>query len=146
MIEVKEGEKFMKKDTYIFPAIFDYAEDGISIEFPDLPGCFSCANSDEEALYMAKDALRGHLLAYEELGNEITSSTPLKDIKLNDNQRVVLVDICLALYREPFNNRAVKKTLTIPAWLNIEAEKENINFSQVLQNALKDQLGLNNTK
>ena len=49
----------MYKDVYIFPAIFDYAEDGISIEFPDLPGCLSCADTDEEALYMAKDVLKG---------------------------------------------------------------------------------------
>ena len=75
----------MKKDTYIFPAVLDYAEDGISIEFPDLPGCLSCAYSDEEALYMAKDAM-------------------------------------------------------IPAWLNELAEKEQINFSFVLQSALKEQL------
>ena len=128
----------MKKDNYIFPAVFDYADDGISIEFPDLPGCLSCAETDEEAFYMAKDAMRGWLLVSEEDGDEIPQPTPLKDVKVKKNQRAVLIDVCLALYREAFENRAVKKTLTIPYWLNEAAEKASINFSQVLQTALKE--------
>lgn len=130
------------KDNYIYPAIFDYAEDGISISFPDLPGCLSCANTDEEALYMAKDAMRGWLLVSEEYGDEIAEPTPLSDIALENNQRCVLVDVNLAPHREAFENRAVKKTLTIPAWLNKIAEKEGLNFSQVLQSALKEKLNL----
>lgn len=133
----------MKKDNYIYPAIFDYGEDGISIEFPDLPGCLSCAETDEKALYMAKDALRGWLLTSEEYGDKIPKPTPLKDIILEDNQRAVLVDVCLALYRDAYQNRSVKKTLTIPAWLNELAEQEKVNFSFALQNALKQQLGVN---
>lgn len=132
----------MKKDNYIFPAVFDYADDGISIEFPDLPGCFSCAETDMEALHMAKDALRGHLLVLEDEG-DVPEPTPLKNITLEPNQKAVLIDVCLALYREPYKNRAIKKTLTIPAWLNDIAEKENINFSFTLQKALKEQLKLN---
>jgi len=130
----------MKKDNYIFPAIFDYADDGISVEFPDLPGCLSCAGSDEEALHNAKEALRGWLLVSEESSNDMPRPTPLKDIPLHDNQKAVLIDVCLAIYRDAFKNRAVKKTLTIPYWLNERAEQENINFSYVLQNALKEQL------
>ena len=130
----------MKKDNYIFPAILDYADDGISIYFPDLKGCNSCADTDEEALYMAKDALRGWLLVSEEFGDEIPEPTPLKDIKLESNQRALLVDVHLALYRNAYKNRSVKKTLTIPEWLNEIAEKENINFSFVLQEALKQKL------
>jgi len=132
----------MKKDTYIYPAIFDYADDGISIEFPDLPGCLSCADSDEEALYMAKDAMRGWMLATEDSNEEIPEPTPLNEIMLEPNQRAVLVDVCLAVYRDAHKNRAVKKTLTIPAWLNEIAEKERINFSFVLQKALKQHLPL----
>ena len=132
----------MKKDNYFFPAIFDYADDGISISFPDLPGCLSCADSDEEALYMAKDALRGWLLTSEDFNEDIPEPTALKNVKTEENQRSVLIDVCLAAYREPHRNRSVKKTLTIPAWLNEVAEKENINFSFTLQNALKEQLNL----
>ncbi|MDR1700299.1 MAG: type II toxin-antitoxin system HicB family antitoxin [Lachnoclostridium sp.] len=130
----------MKKDNYIFPAIFDYAEDGISIEFPDLPGCLSCADSDAEALHNAKEALRGWLLVSEDGGDDIPEPTSLQDITLQSNQKAILVDVCLALYRDAFKNRSVKKTLTIPSWLNERAEQENINFSYVLQNALKEQI------
>lgn len=130
----------MKKDTYIYPALLDYADDGISIEFPDLPGCLSCAENDEEALFNAKEALRGWLLVAEEAGDDIPNPTSLKGICLEANQKAMLVDVCLAFYRDPFQNRAVKKTLTIPSWLNEVAERENVNFSSVLQNALKEQL------
>lgn len=134
----------MKKDDYMYPAIFDFADDGIAIEFPDLPGCFSCAENDERALFNAKEALRGWLLVSEEAGDEIVPPTPLVDIRLEPNQKAVLVDVCLAMYRDPFQNRAVKKTLTIPAWLNEVAEREHVNFSSVLQNALKEHLHIAN--
>lgn len=130
----------MKKDIYIYPAIFDYDNDGISISFPDLPGCLSCADTDEEALYMAKDALRGWLLIAEDYNDDIPPATSLNHITTESNQKSVLIDVCLAPYREEYKNRAVKKTLTIPAWLNDMAEREKINFSFTLQNALKDQL------
>ena len=83
----------MKLDNYVFPAIFDYAEDGISIEFPDLPGCLSSASTEEEALYNAKDVLRGFLVFMEEDGEEIPAPTKLKDVTLEDNQRAVFVDV-----------------------------------------------------
>jgi predicted RNase H-like HicB family nuclease len=133
----------ISKDIYIYPAVLDYASDGISIDFPDLPGCISCANTDEEALYMAKDALRGWLLTAEEYNENIPLPSSLKAIKENKTQKAVLIDVCLAGYREAHNNRAVKKTLTIPFWLNEIAEKENINFSFTLQSALKEQLHIN---
>jgi len=132
----------MKKDLYIYPAIFDYADDGISIEFPDLLGCYSCAETDEEALYMAKDAMRGWIMATEDLRETIPEPTPLNKILLKTNQRAVLIDVCLAIYREAYKNRSVKKTLTVPAWLNEIAEKEKINFSFVLQKALKEHLNI----
>jgi len=91
-------------------------------------------------LYMAKDVLRGYLLTLEDMGNNIPNATSLKDVNTEDNQKAVLIEVCLAFYREANNNRAVKKTLTIPAWLNEAAEKEKINFSFVLQSALKETL------
>jgi len=130
------------RDNYVFPAIFSYDEDGISIEFPDLQGCVSCAQTDEEALYMAKDALRGWLLVAEQYGDPIPSPTKLNDICILDNEKSALIDVCLASYRDAYNNRSVKKTLTIPAWLNDLAEKENVNFSFLLQQALKERMNL----
>lgn len=132
----------MKKDCYIYPAIFDYSDDGISISFPDLPGCFSCANSDQEAIKMANDALSLHLYSMEEDNDEIPEPTPISKIRLDSNQAVVLIEVYMPTMREAIENYSVKKTLSIPQWLNkLEIEK-NINFSQVLQSALKEQLGI----
>lgn len=132
----------MKKDYYIYPAIFQYEDDGISIFFPDLPGCFSCANTDEEALYMAKDALGLHLCCLEDDGDAIPVPTNLKKIKIKNNQKSILVEVNMPLFRESVQNTAVKKTLTIPKWINDLAEKNHVNFSQVLQSALKQYLGV----
>jgi len=132
----------MAKDLYIYPAVFEYADDGISISFPDLPGCFSCADTDEEALYMAKDALGLMLCSLEDDNEPIPEPTPLKDIELKGNQRAVLIEVHMPLHRKAVESASVKKTLTIPFWLNKVAEKHHVNFSQVLQDALKDQLGV----
>lgn len=118
----------MKKDRYIYPAIFEYAEDGISISFPDLPGCFSCANSDEEAILMAKDALGLHLYSLEEDNDEIPIPTPINKICIEPNQAVVLVEVFMPTMRTAIENYSVKKTLSIPQWLNKLAVEKNINF------------------
>jgi len=132
----------MRKDYYIYPAIFDYAEDGISISFPDLPGCISCANTDEEALYMAKDALGLYIACSEEDNEELSKPSKLNEIDLNKNQRVVLIEVNMPLFREAVQNTSVKKTLTIPKWINDIAERNNVNFSQLLQLAIKENLGI----
>jgi predicted RNase H-like HicB family nuclease len=132
----------MKKDNYIYPAIFDYADDGISISFPDLPGCFSCANSDQEAFKMANDALSLHLYSLEEDNDEIPEPTPINKIHLDPNQAIVLIEVYMPTMREAIENYSIKKTLSIPQWLNKLAIEKNINFSQVLQAALKERLGI----
>ena len=133
-----------EKDTYVFPAIFTYEEDGISIEFPDLPGCLSCADTTAEATKMAKEALALHLYGMEEDNDEIPNDTPINNINLLKNQIPLLIEVYMPLYRTAIENQSVKKTLTIPQWLNKIAEQNKINFSQVLQSALKEQLGLKN--
>lgn len=128
------------KDTYIFPAVFDYAEDGISIEFPDLPGCLPCADNVDEAVKNAKEALMLHLYGMEEDNEEIPEPTPINKIHLEPNQAIVLTDVFMPPFRERQKTRYVKKTLSIPSWLNAEAEHYGINFSAVLQEALKQRL------
>lgn len=71
-----KGVDFYEKGAQYLSCFFDYADDGISISFPDLPGCFSCASSDEEAIKMAKDALGLHLYSIEEDSEEIPDPTP----------------------------------------------------------------------
>ena len=131
------------KDKYVYPAIFDYAEDGISIEFPDLKGCLSCADTDQEALYMAEDVLGLYMLELEEDGEEIPEPSLLKDIKTKDNQKTVLVSVWMPTVRKAINNKAIKKTLTIPQWLDVMAREKDLNFSHVLQEGLKKELNIN---
>ncbi len=132
------------KDKYVYPALFSYDEDGISIEFPDLPGCFSCADTDEEALYMAEDVLGLWMVELEEDNEEIPSPTNLKDIEVEDNQKTVLVSVLMPTVRKAINNKSIKKTLTIPQWLDIMAREKDINFSYILQEGLKKELNLIN--
>lgn len=129
-----------KKDSYVFPAIFTYEDDGISIEFPDLPGCFSCGDTTEEAVGMAKEALGLHIYGMEDDNDNIPNPTPIEKIDLTKNQILMLIEVYMPMYRSAIENQSVKKTLTIPQWLNKLAEKNKINFSQVLQTALKEQL------
>ena len=135
-----------KKDKYIFPAIFSIEADGISVEFPDLPGCLSCGKTDDDALYMAKDALELHLFGLEEDGECIPEPSTISSLNLGKNQFVALIEVWMPPIRDEMAQKAIKKTLTLPKWLNDIAEERKVNFSQVLQNALMSYLGLNKTK
>ena len=121
---------------YVYPALFESAEEGgFNVSFPDIPGCFTCADSMPEAISMAEDALSMMLASYEDDGTAIPASCPIEKIK----QRNEIVSYVLAdtdEWRKKFDNRAVKKTLSIPSWLNKKAEKAGVNFSQVLKDAL----------
>lgn len=129
-----------KQDKYVYPAIFEYDEDGISVSFPDLPGCVTCAKDDASALHMAKDALGGHMWTREDFDEEIPNPTQMIDMHPTENQRVVLVEVYMPLIRDAINSQAVKKTLTIPAWMNEAAEGAGVNFSQLLQASLREVL------
>lgn len=128
------------KDNYEFVAIFGYADDGISISFPDLPGCLSCADTTEEGLKNAEEALGLVLVHYEREGEEIPEATPIEKIKCEENEKAFLVNVWMPLARSEVQDVNVKKTLTIPKWLNDLAEAKHVNFSKVLKAALKDYL------
>ena len=130
------------KSTYIFPAIFSYADDGITIEFPDLPGAISYGENEEEALLNAKECLELHLYGMEEDSEAIPQHEPIKNIKLEENQTIIMVKVFMKLVRDEMKNKAVKKTLTIPKWLNDAAKEHHLNFSAILKNALMEQLGI----
>lgn len=135
----------MNKDYFSYVAIFTYDNDGICIDFPDLPGCCPCADKDntEMALKNAKEALGLHIWGMEQDNEILPSSTPITELKLEPNQIPILIDVFMPSVRERMNNRSVNRTVTLPAWLNAAALERNINFSQVLQDALKQQLHIN---
>lgn len=128
------------KDIYRFIAVVTFDDDGISINYPDLDGCFSCADNEEEIYEMAQEVLGLHLWSMEQDNEEIPAPSTIKDIKLEKNEMAIFVEIFMPSIRDKINNKVIKKTLTIPQWLNIEAERKGVNFSQILQNALKDYL------
>lgn len=127
----------------IYPAVFYQADDGYTVEFPDLPGCITQGETLEEAMEMAIDAASGWILIMIEDGEEIPS--PSKQIDLLDFEGASfsnLIMLDMDGYAKQFGEKAVKKTLSIPRWLNTLAERKNINFSHVLQLGLKLELGL----
>lgn len=129
---------------YTYPAIFEPAEEGgFNVAIPDIPGCFTCGSDMADALEMAKDCLEMALVHYEDEQKPIPPQSDMKWIKSDGVVSYVLADT--DEWRRRFDNRSVKKSLTIPHWLNALAEKAGVNFSQVLQDALKKLLGVSDS-
>lgn len=134
-------------DRYIFPAVFEQGENkGYVVTFPDLPGCITEGDTIAEALHMAKDALELHLYGMEEDGDAVPAPSAPEVLRIPEKAFISLVEIWMPVIRDEMVNKAIKKTLTIPKWLNDMAEKNKINFSHVLQTALKDYLGVSREK
>ena len=122
---------------YAYPAVFTLEEDGTySIIFPDLEGCYTCGDSLEDGIEMAEDALALTLYGYEKEGREIPKASVPTAITVSENEFVNFIACDTMAYRKMYNNKAVKKTLTIPEWLNEAATSMGLNLSQVLQEAL----------
>ena len=123
---------------YVYPAVFTLEDDGsYSVEFRDLEGCYTCGDNLEEAIEMAEDVLALVLYEYEADNREIPEPSERNHIVLNENQFVNFILGDTLEYRKRFNKKSVRKNVTIPEWLNEEAEKLNFNFSQILQEALE---------
>lgn len=133
------------EELYIYPAVFTYKDDGIVIEFPDIPGCVSQAYDDKEAVYNAKDVLSLMLYDLEEGKEAFPAATDISKIKLKKNQKAFPIDVWMPYYRAQIKTYYVKKTLTIPNWLNVLAEEHNVNFSRLLRKSLVDYLGIKDT-
>ena len=133
------------KKKYVFPAVFDYSETpGISISFPDFPGCLSEADDNEQAISMARDALSGRLYILDRDGEDIPEpSDPIKLIRtLEPMQTITLIDVNMQVFSEMVKSRSVNKMCTIPEWLLDEGKEAGINFSQTLQDAVMQKLGI----
>lgn len=120
-----------------YPAIFHKAEEGgFWVSFPDLPECFTEGESISHAYEMAVDALGLALSSVHNQGNSFPRASEPDQLQIKENEYIVIVEFDIELYRKRKSSRAVKKTLSIPEWLNEEAMSKGINFSQVLQEAL----------
>ena len=127
---------------YCFPALFSPDDGGWAVSFPDLEGCVTCADTLPEALFNAEDVLSLVLTDREDTGEAIPAPGDANRVPHQPDELVSLVYADTAAYRRRISNRAVKKTLTIPEWLNTAAEAANVNFSQTLQEALAAKLGI----
>lgn len=136
----------------VYPACFFKEESGYFVIFPDLNYLSTCGENLEEAMAMAVDCLAGYLYSANQDREEIPKSSSIEDIKLEDVANeleftfssgfVNMVAVDVSEYAKIHFEKSVKKTLTIPAWLNNAAIEQNINFSQVLQEALKEKLSV----
>lgn len=125
----------------IYPALFSLeADGGYSITFPDLEGCNTEGDTLEEALEMAKDALGIYLYTLNQDNKTFPIASKPEEMKLKQGQFMALIDWDEVAYLKKVDSKAVKKTLTIPSWLNHLATEQEINFSQVLQEGLKKEL------
>ena len=131
-----------------YPACFIKEEGGYSVIFPDLNHLATCGRTLDEAQNMAVDCLAGYLFWLQEDGEPIPPPSPADKIHLaeivgeteSSDAFVDVVTVDVAEYAETYFGKSVKKVLTIPAWKNTAALEQDINFSQVLQDALQSQL------
>lgn len=121
-----------------YPALFSPWEngDGYTVEFPDLPGCVTEGATMTEAIEMAVDAASGWVLGELEDGNAVPPASNPAIIRAEGGTFVSVVVLDMDVYAEKYGSKSIRKNLTIPAWLNTFAEKQRINFSQVLSDAL----------
>ena len=129
----------------IYPACFYPCEEtkgAYTVEVPDLPGCVTQGNSLADAILMATDAASGWVLDELEDGKTTPAPSKMSDVTPKEGGFVNLIVLDMDSYAAKYGNKAVRKNLTIPAWLNTRAEARNINFSQVLQEALEEKIGV----
>lgn len=131
------------KKIYFYPAIFQVEEDGYSVFVPDIPGCMTQGDTMEEALAMVQEAI-GLMLEDVAPADYPAASLP-QDLVLEKEQFALMVPFDKLAYDKKYNAKAVKKTLSVPKWLDTLATEHNVNFSNILQNALMHELGVRKT-
>lgn len=125
-----------------YPAVFHRAQEGgFWVTFPDIPECMTQGENMQQAYEMAIDALGLSLTSMEKEGEQIPEASAIDEVDTQDGI-LVIIEFDMAEYLKRNCSRAVKKTLTIPEWLNEAAIREHINFSQILQEALMVKLGI----
>lgn len=126
-----------------YPAVFHEAEEGgFWVSFPDIPECMTQGDDMQQAYEMAVEALGLSLSSMEDDGETVSEASRPQDIQVEDGAFLVVIEFDMAEYRRKHCSRAVKKTLSIPEWLNDIAIRQNVNFSQVLQEALMEKVGV----
>lgn len=132
----------MNNNKYFYPSLFHKAEEGgYWVSFPDLPECLTQGEDMGEAYRMSVEALGLALEDRVKIG-DVPDPSAVEDISVGADSYVVIIEFDMLEYKKRTASQAVKKTLSIPSWLNEEATARGINFSAVLQEALKERLGV----
>ena len=129
----------MKKLTYL--AVFEKTKTGFSVYFPDIPGCITCGNDFSHSMRMAEEVLGLHLYGMEKDGEvlpERTDNIP----ELAKGDITVAISVFPALVKDEIENRRERTSVTIPHWLKNAAEAEGLNYSRLLEAAIKERLGI----
>lgn len=131
------------KDTYFYPVVIEQSNDGVSLYFPDIPGTAVLAPNLLTGIRDAKKMLIDRIIEMEDNNMDIPTPSDFDDIELHSKtDRIAIVDVFLPPYRDEAANKAVTKNCTLPKWLRDASEEAGLNFSQVLQNGLKEALGI----
>lgn len=125
---------------YQYPAIFTYEDDGILVDFPGLDGCYTDGADEKEAFENAEDFLNLELMSRENHGEDIPAPKDIRDLHVPSPGFIGMIQADTTAYRKKVDTRTVRKNVSIPSWLNQLATARNINFSNVLQNALMREL------
>lgn len=130
-------------NKYKYPAVFmpDEEEGGYTVVFPDLPGCITEGDTASEAFDYAKEALGGWMASYVNKNKSFPKVTPIEDIVLSPGEKIMLVEVD-SVYLKEILNKTIKKTLTIPQWLNMAAEQRGVNMSAFLAKSLEKELDI----
>lgn len=127
---------------YVYYATLYHDEDAIGVKFHDLPNVNTFGSDVIEATEMAKDALEGYLLVAEDENIALPEATDAMDIKIEQGETLLAVVVDTSIVREREDNKLVKKTLTIPSYVDRAARESGLNFSQVLADSIKQKLQL----
>jgi predicted RNase H-like HicB family nuclease len=134
----------MKPSKYSYPATlgFDKDTNQYYVLWPDLPGCTTVADTEEEAFKNAREAMSLHLYGMEKDDDEIPEPSGLVGIPHDDNEIVILVEVYMPSYREKMETKAISRTVTLPHWLDSEAKAARLNYSQILQDGIMERLSI----
>ena len=126
----------------MYPALFEKEDNCYNVTFPDLPEAITCGDTLEQAIEMAKECLGLCLDVRKENKEELPVMSDPSTIDCATGMFVMMIEFDSIEFNKRYNKKAIRKNVTIPAWLNELAEEKNVNFSNVLQNALMKKLNI----
>lgn len=133
---------------YVYPAIFSPEGEWYNVRFPDVEGAFTCGKGLYDSICMAQDALPFILMTMEDENgiDSVGSPSRIEDLDIEKGEFATYITADTDRYRRLNRTRAIKKTLSIPEWLNELAVDRGVNFSQILQDGLKNHLGIDKSE